>query len=263
MTDFDFQKQVIGRSFDIPVLVDFWAPSCGPCKFIEPVLQQLEARSEGKWKLIKINIEDDTELVEGFRIKSIPLIKLFYKGTEIASLTGVVPELELMAWLKRNLPDQIHEEWEKLKNELAPEELFFPNFRIQEFVSHYRNFEEAVLYLALSKVSIDPQFTYSVLSRLHPKAEFLDLREDIQALADLFSLPESDRKLSHILKTAKEAIKKRNLQEGVELLIHAVMLNRNYADELPRRSGVAIFRILGDSHPLTKKYRKRFDMALY
>lgn len=263
MTELDFQKQVIDRSYDVPVLVDFWASWCEPCKYLGPMLEKLESESNGKWLLIKVNLEEDMELAEQFRIRSIPSLKLFHKGTEIAALNGALPERELIRWLDKNLPDQVHIEWNALLNEMDPEDLFFPNYRIQEFVSHYRNFEEAALYLALTRAATEPQFAYTVLARIHPKPEFLDLRDDIQALADFFSLSETEKRVSQILQLSADRIRKRNFQEGLDLLIQAVMLDKTFADEVPRRAGIAIFRILGHDHPLTQKYRKRFDMALY
>jgi len=87
----DFQKDVVEQSASQAVLVDFWAPWCGPCRMLGPVLEDLEKQAGGKWKLVKINVDDHPELAQTYGIRSIPAVKIFKAGKVVEEFVGVLP----------------------------------------------------------------------------------------------------------------------------------------------------------------------------
>lgn len=103
--------QADGNSFDaetrasVPVLVDFWAPWCGPCKAMAPVLEQIARSHAGRLKVVKVNTDSEPSLAGRFRVQGIPLIVLMRDGAEVDRLVGAVPEAQLAAWLERHLRD--------------------------------------------------------------------------------------------------------------------------------------------------------------
>jgi len=90
-----FQKEVLES--DIPVLVDFYADWCGPCKMMSPVLDQIAAELEGKLKVAKINVDDAEDLAANYGIQSIPNMILFKNGEPAANLIGAMPKARLLA----------------------------------------------------------------------------------------------------------------------------------------------------------------------
>jgi len=89
----DFQSQVLDS--EIPVLVDFWAPWCGPCKMLTPIIEDLAREYDGRAKVVKVNVDDNQELAMQFNIRSIPTVMVFKGGEPQASLIGTQPKAAL------------------------------------------------------------------------------------------------------------------------------------------------------------------------
>jgi putative thioredoxin len=103
ITDATFEKEVIEASKKMPVLVDFWASWCGPCRVLGPVVEKLAKEFDGKMKLAKISVEENQETAGKYNIMSIPAVKLFKGGKEVDGFIGAQPEEKIRAWLKQKL----------------------------------------------------------------------------------------------------------------------------------------------------------------
>ena len=102
----NFEAEVIAASMTTPVLVDFWAPWCGPCKSLGPILEKVETAYEGRFKLVKINSDDEQQLAQAFGIKSIPTCVLLINGQPVDGFMGALPEGQVKKFLDKHLPGE-------------------------------------------------------------------------------------------------------------------------------------------------------------
>ena len=100
----NFDDEVIAASMHVPVLVDFWAPWCGPCKVIGPLLEKIETDYAGRFKLVKIDSDEQQELGQAFGIRSIPTCVLMFQGKPVDGFTGALPEGQIKAFLDKHVP---------------------------------------------------------------------------------------------------------------------------------------------------------------
>jgi putative thioredoxin len=100
VTDETFQTEVVEASKQQPVVVDFWADWCQPCRVIGPVLERLAAAPDAGWKLVKLDVDANPEASAAFRIQSIPAVKAFVDGQVVDEFVGAIPEQNIVAWLE-------------------------------------------------------------------------------------------------------------------------------------------------------------------
>lgn len=101
----NFETEVVEASNTVPVLVDLWAPWCGPCRTLGPILEKLEIAYEGRFKLVKINTEDEQELASAFGVRSIPMVMLLKNGQPVDGFVGALPEGQIRAFLDKHVPE--------------------------------------------------------------------------------------------------------------------------------------------------------------
>jgi len=100
-SDAEFQKDVL--SSDVPVLVDYWAEWCGPCKMIAPILDEIAADFQGKLKIAKVNVDENQQVTQKYGIRSIPTLMIFKGGTVQAQKVGAMSKSQLAAFIETNL----------------------------------------------------------------------------------------------------------------------------------------------------------------
>ncbi len=260
----NFQREVIEQSFLKPVLVDFWAPWCGPCRVLGPILEQIAEENKDRFVLVKVNTEEQPELAQQYRIMSIPNVKLFVKGKVVNEFAGALPRQAILKWLDENIPS---EEAQELKDILAgettvPDEALIE--RLRTFVQKYPNNDEGRVALARHLVFHAPDEAEELVAHIRPGNEHWEKAEDIRMLAQLMRLEDTGQgPAAELLAQARDALKAGELEKAIKLLIDATSADKACCDELPRKAGIALFRTLGNDHELTRKYRRMFDMVLW
>jgi len=115
VTDKTFGSEVLERSYEVPVVVDFWAPWCGPCLVLGPVLERLADQAAGKWILAKLDTQQYPQLADDYRVRGIPAVKAFVNGEIADEFTGARPDYLIEAWLAKILPSEADELFERAR----------------------------------------------------------------------------------------------------------------------------------------------------
>ncbi len=263
----DFRKEVIQRSLEIPVLVDFWAEWCGPCKILGPILEKLERVQSEQWVLAKVDTDKHPDLSAEYGIRGIPNVKLFVDGKVTAEFAGALPEYVVVQWLKKHLPDSLRKSIEEVKNLLANGKSSEAQLLLEKLLEQDPTHESARILLAGLVMRANRNRALMLIDGIEEDSEQYQQAEAVRTYCDLVekyeqadSLPESKVKTLYI--EALREFKSENFEKALEKFIEVIRTDRSYDEDGARKACIAIFRMLGDEHEITRTWRRRFSSAL-
>jgi putative thioredoxin len=259
----DFKSAVIDKSFEKPVLVDFWAPWCAPCQSLGPVLEETAQEQSELWSLVKVNTEEDQDLASTYGIRSIPNVKLFHKGEIIQEFSGALTKHALLQWLDTHLPKADEESFQELLLSLSSMDTIHQIQKLEEFAEQNPTHQRSRIELAFLLMVSDPDKAHGTIKSFVPSDKFQEAVADILELHRLRSYYAGQTEIDKLLLGASEAFAGSENEVLIKSLIQVVSIDSHYANDLARKSAIALFRFWGNEHELYKKYRKRFDMAIW
>lgn len=263
----DFNIDVIEASRRIPVLVDFWAAWCGPCKALGPVLEKLAAANESRFTLVKIDTDASKELAAQFNIRSIPAVKLFIDGKVVDEFLGALPEKQIIAFLDKNIPGENSKKINAALEMLSEGNEGGARIILEELAKNPVE-HKAKIFLAKIILFEDNARAEELLRSSEPAREEQELFDALELLSGLIGngfnasvLPEDNVKAKYC--DAVNALHQRRFGESLEIFIDCIRENRYYNDDGARKICVAVFKYLGEEHPVTLMHRRDFGRALY
>lgn len=267
-----FQDDVLGRSLELPVIVDFWAPWCAPCRALAPVLESLAAEYAGRFLLVKANTDELPDASAQFNVQGIPAVYAVFNGEVIDFFSGALPEPMLRQWLDRVLAAGALQEAQRLE-EISPAASESKYRAIVE--NDPKNFDAqiGIARTLLAQERLDESaIVIAELERrgyLEPEAQklkaALDLRGkkglDVGAIRAAAQAKPEDLQLQFQLGEALAG--SQEFEESLEILLSLVERDRKGVGEKARQLMVEIFQALPSDSELTTRFRRQLSQALY
>ena len=181
----DFQKEVIEESYNIPVLVDFWAEWCGPCKVLGPVLERLGEKYKGSWKFAKLDTDKYQDIAAEYGIRGIPNVKLFINGEIVDEFSGALPEHMAEDWLKKTIPGKSYKQVNEAKILLEKGNEANAKKILEKILAENPEESDAKLLLAKIYLFSDPNKSLALISNIEYSSENEDTIDPIKTISSL------------------------------------------------------------------------------
>ncbi len=269
VNEMNFDQEVIQYSHQVPVVVDFWAPWCGPCRILGPVLEHLAREAQGAFRLAKVNVDENPNLAMRYGVRGIPTVKAFYQGRVVDEFVGVVPEQRLRDFLRKLAPSPTDLAMEKGLSLLEAfnwqgAEAVFREILLQrpELTPARLGLAKALLMQGKAREALELLQGFPASREFTAAQNLLPLAE---ALVWLEEHPQGERDdpLEAMYVRALDLIRRGNIEAAMDGLLEVMRRDKRYRDDMPRKLMVALFEILGQNHPLTKQYRRELSMVLF
>jgi putative thioredoxin len=268
VSEADFEYEVLAYSQQAPVVVDFWAEWCAPCRTLGPMLERLAQEGQGSFRLAKVNVDDNPNLALRYGVHGIPAVKAFREGKMVAEFTGVQPEPRLREFLNALAPSKSDLALEKGNSLLNMRQSRQAESAFRAVIKEFPDSTAAQLGLAKSLLwQGESQESYQILRRFPASREYSASQSLLplsQALSDLDQncLKEDDPQ-DLAFNQALRLVKRGNFEAAMDGLLDVLRENKRYADGRARLILVALFELFGENDPVTRQYRAELASLLF
>ncbi len=267
----DFEYEVIAYSAEVPVVVDFWATWCAPCRMLGPLLEKLAEESHGSFRLARLDVDANPNLARRFNVRSIPAVKAFRNGQVVAEFTGALPEARVREFLEKLAPSTGSLAMEKGQSLLDLQDAEGAELAFQEVLDEEPDNAQAMLGLGKAFLlqgrgneadeilnSITDDQIFSQVQNLKPLAAALAELEFAEPLDVLEAEP-----LEAAYDRSLRLVARGNLEAAMDGFLDILRQDKRFKDGAARKMMVALLELLGENNELTGQYRRELAMVLF
>ncbi len=278
VTETEFNDQVIEASENKLIVVDFWAPWCGPCKQLTPILEKIVSKSEDKITLVKINIDENQQIAAQLRIQSIPTVYAFKNKQIVNAFQGVIPEGQIIEFIEKCLGSKINEDFTEFYNEIenAMAENKFEETKdtLLEFISKNSDEIKGICFyleclIELKQFEEVEDFISSLEKDVQQKDEIKQVLKKMEIVKNNSSGPNINELLGKlknepnnidlILEISDKYFSMKEYENGMDLLLKNYPKNK---DSIKNKM-VEFFAVLGNTDQVTIQYRKKLSQLMF
>ena len=278
VTETEFNDQVIEASENKLIVVDFWAPWCGPCKQLTPILEKIISKSGDKITLVKINIDENQQIAAQLRIQSIPTVYAFKDKQIVNAFQGVIPEGQIIEFIEKCLGSKINEDFTEFYNEIesAMAENKFEETKdtLLEFISknsdeikgicfylecliELKQFEEVEVFISSLEKDVQEK---DEVKQVLKKMEIVKNNSSGPNINELLDKLESEPdNIDLILEISDKYFSMKEYENGMDLLLKNYPKNK---DSIKNKM-VEFFAVLGNTDQVTIQYRKKLSQLMF
>jgi len=273
----NFKDIVVDGSYKCPVVVDFWAPWCGPCKVLKPILEKLAEEYQGKFILAKINSDENQQLAAQFGVRGIPAVKAIRDGKIVDEFSGALPENAVRDWLQKLIPSPAEE------------------LRLQAQQTYQNGDAEQALHLLQQALQLDSDNNTAKIDiatiladqQMHEEAKAIlgelpanvKMEEAVTRLLTQIDVAEKSRHLEGEdtllgkiaansddlqarIDLANVYINQQRYENAIEQCFEIIKRNREFQDDIGRKTVVSIFNLLNNEGEIVRNNRRKLALLL-
>lgn len=276
VTDDDFEKEVVVRSHEVPVLVDFWAAWCGPCRVLGPILERLANEAQGKFILAKLDVDQSPRHAQAFGVRGIPTVIAFRDGKLVAEFSGALPEESVREFLKKVIPSEadanVARADARRKEDPDAAEALYREALSAEAAHPRAAVGLAEILVARGEIAeastlVDPLLPAGPLgdriAHLQSEIKFRRQKPETSEGDLRRRIAETDKAGPLLLDLGKLLAAEKRYPEALEVLQQAAQVDRKLAEGEAKELMVEIFHAIGVRSPLADEYRTKLTRLLY
>jgi putative thioredoxin len=269
VSEASFESEVLFRSHETPVIVDFWASWCGPCRILGPILERLAIEGGGSFLLAKVDVDENPGLAIRYGVQGIPAVKAFLNGEVNAEFVGAQPEPVVRRFIQNLAPSEAEKAVEEAQSLLATRHWSEAEQAFRAVLHEDDANAPAALGLVKSLLmqGLGREVT-QILGNFPPGTEWA-VAESLKPLAQILAeveedgpYPEDDPLNARLYQSAR-LIAHDNLPAAMDGLLDVLREDKNFRGGLPKQVMLAIFVLLGDQDSLTREYRNELASVLF